>query len=88
MKPVEHTESLDAYEASVAAYREFFRSEVIGIFDDPLLPFNVRTRLAYEEPKWVGYEVMLDVFPEVIAYGILCLSRDIKPDERHLVVVC
>ena len=38
--------------------------------------------------KWVGHEVVLDVFPNVIAYGILLLPRDLKADEKRPVVVC
>ena len=31
---------------------------------------------------------MLDVYPDVIAYGLLLLPRDLKPGERRPVVVC
>ena len=30
----------------------------------------------------------MDVFPDVIAYGILLLPKDIKPGEKRPVVVC
>jgi hypothetical protein len=36
----------------------------------------------------VGYEVVLDVYPDVIASGILLLPKSLKPDERRPVVVC
>ena len=62
--------------------------EVIGRFDHPLLPPNPRTRKSYDEEKWTGYEVVLDVFPDVIAYGILLLPKDLKPGEKRPVVVC
>ena len=54
----------------------------------PLLPPHPRTRQVYDEPKCTGYEVVLDVFPDVIAYGILLVPKDIKPGERRPVVVC
>ncbi len=82
------THSLDAYVQSREWYRNYFAEEVVGRFDEPVLPPNVRSRKAYDEEKWVGYEVMLDVFPDVIAYGILLLPRDLKPGERRPVVVC
>jgi hypothetical protein len=82
------TSSLARYEKSVEPYREFFAREVIGQFDDPLLPPNVRSRKSYDNPKWTGYEVVMDVFPDVIAYGILLLPRDLKPGEKRPVVVC
>lgn len=82
------TSSLDAYEKSVAPYREAFETEVIGKFDRPLLPANPRTRQIYSESKWTGYEVALDVFPEVFAYGLLLMPNDIAPGEKRPVVVC
>ena len=32
----------------------------------------------YDTPKWIGYEVVLDVHPDVFAYGILLLPKDLK----------
>ena len=69
-------------------YRNYFHEEVLGRFDDPPLPPNPRTRRIYDRPKWVGYEVVLDVFPDLFAWGILCIPRDIRPGERRPVVVC
>ena len=69
-------------------YREQFRDEVIGRFDEPLLPFNARTRKVAETAKWTAYDVVLDVFPELIAWGVLVVPKDLKPGERRPVVVC
>jgi len=69
-------------------YREYFWNEVMGRFDEPLLPANARTRKIYDTEKWVGYEVVLDVWPEVFAWGILLVPKDIQPGERRPVVVC
>ncbi len=82
------TSSLEKYRASVETYREFFANEVIGHFDQPLLSPNVRSRKAYDEAKWTGYEVAMDVFPDVIAYGLLLLPKDLASGERRPVVVC
>jgi len=41
----------------------------------------------YDEPKFRGYEVALDVWPEVFAYGILLVPKNIE-NERRPVVVC
>jgi hypothetical protein len=38
--------------------------------------------------KWTRYEVVMDVFPDVISYGLLTLPNDIKDGERRPVVVC
>lgn len=82
------TSSLDKYVPSVEPYRKFFYDEVIGRFDLKLQPFNARTRLAYDRPAWAGYEVVLDVFPEVIAYGVLLVPKNLAPGEKRPVVVC
>jgi hypothetical protein len=54
----------------------------------PNVPANPRTRQIYDEPKYRGYEVMLDVWPGVFAYGILLVPKDLKPGEKRAVVVC
>jgi dienelactone hydrolase len=82
------TSSLEKYQESVEWYRDYFRHEVIGHFDVPLASPNPRSRRAYDAEKWTGYEVMLDVFPDVFAYGILCVPKVILPGERRPVVVC
>ena len=68
--------------------RTFFWEEVIGRLPDPNLPINPRTRLIYDEPKFKGYEVMLDVWKDVFAYGILLVPKDLKAGEHRPVVVC
>jgi dienelactone hydrolase len=80
--------SPDSFIVRAKAYREYFADEIIGRFHDKYLPFNARTRQLYDKPRWAGYEVMLDVYPDVIASGILLVPKDIKPGERRPVVVC
>ncbi len=82
------TSSSAAFRQSVEPYREYFDTEVIGRFDIQPLPAKPRTRKSYEGEKWTGYEVVLDVLPEVFAYGVLLVPRDVKPGERRPVVVC
>ncbi len=82
------TSSLENYQKSVEKYREHFRTQTIGDFEYERLPFNARSRKVYDEARWTGYEVVLDVFPDVIAYGILCVPKDIPQGERRPVVVC
>jgi dienelactone hydrolase len=81
-------ESLEKYEESTAPFREFFAEEVIGRFNLELLPPNVRTRKVEENDKWTRYEVVMDVFPDVIAYGLLTLPKGIQHGEKRPVVVC
>jgi dienelactone hydrolase len=69
-------------------YRDYIWDEIIGRLPGPTPPMNPRTRLIYDTPKFRGYEVVLDVWPDVFAYGILLLPKDLKPGERRPVVVC
>lgn len=62
--------------------------DVIGRFPAATLPANPRTRRVYDEASWVGYDVVLDVWPGVFAWGVLLLPKDLKPGERRPVVVC
>ena len=82
------TSSIEAYEASIEPFRQEFREEVIGRFDLDLLPPNAHTRLIAESDKWKRYEVVVDVFDGLFAYGILTVPTDIKHQERRPVVVC
>ncbi|MCC7373021.1 MAG: dienelactone hydrolase family protein [Verrucomicrobiales bacterium] len=80
--------SPEKFQETQTAYRDYFDRTVIGKFDDALLPARPRSRLAYEDTRWRGYEVVLDVFPEVFAYGLLLVPKDLREGERRPVVVC
>lgn len=82
------TSSLEEYSKTIEPYRDYFRKRVIGQFDHELMKPNPRSRKILEHKKWTGYEVMLDVFPDVFAYGILLVPKDIQPGEKRPVVVC
>lgn len=80
--------SLEKYEKSTKPLRDYLWEETIGKLPAPTMPMNPRTRLVYETPKWKGYEVTLDLYPDVFSYGILLVPNDLKPDEKRPVVVC
>jgi len=80
--------SLERWKATTRRQRDYLWEEVIGRLPAPSLPTNARTRLIYDTGDLVGYEVVLDVWPGVFAYGILVLPKDIAPGERRPVVVC
>ena len=88
------TDSLENFKTTIEPYREKFRTEVIGDFELPLLPPNVRTRPYQVGDKTLSYEVVMDVMEsggeKVIAYGILTLPKelDLSSGERRPVVVC
>jgi hypothetical protein len=80
--------SLARWEATVEPYRDFVYDEMIGRLPAPTIDPNVRTRQVLDAPGFVAYEVMIDVYPDVIAGGILLLPKDLKPGEKRPVVVC
>jgi dienelactone hydrolase len=77
----------DNYAEKVAVARERFRTEIIGDWERPLLPARPRSRLIYETPTWTGYEVVLDVFDEVFALGVLLVPKDKQPVRSRPCVV-
>lgn len=88
MQPLYASKSLEEYKVNVEKYREHFATEIIGRFDHRLLPPNPKSRKTYHKEKWTGYEVSLEVFPDVFAYGVLLLPKDLKDGEKRPVVVC
>lgn len=82
------TGSLADFEASAEGYRKYLYEEVIGKCPDSFLPPNPRARKAYDEARWTGYEVVLEVFPDVMACGVLLVPKGIPRGERRPVVVC
>ncbi|MGH7226731.1 MAG: alpha/beta hydrolase family protein, partial [Gemmataceae bacterium] len=82
------TSSLENYQKSCEPFRKQLDEEVLGKLPAPTLPMNPQTRPIYDEPKWRGYEVTLDLYPDVFAYGILLLPKDLKAGEKRPVVVC
>jgi dienelactone hydrolase len=82
------TSSVEKYQASTEPFRKQLWEEVLGKLPEPTEPINPRTKASYDEPKWRGYEVTLDLYPDVFAYGILLVPKDLKPGEKRPVVVC
>ena len=80
--------SIERWQETCQYYRDFLWDEVIGRCPPPSVPANPRTRLIHDEPGFKGYEVVLDVWEDAFAYGILLVPKGIKSDERRPVVVC
>ena len=68
--------SLPEFEAHTVKERERFWNEVIGRLPDPSLPMNAKSRFVRETDKVAIYEVTLDVWDDVFAWGWLCLPKD------------
>ena len=80
--------TIENWKNSCVEFKNYFWNEVIGRCPQPDVPAKPKTRLIYDEPKWTGYEVVLDVWDEVFAYGIILIPKDLKPNEKRPVVVC
>ncbi len=80
--------SAEQWKKTTQPMRDYIWDEVIGRMPAPSVPPNARTRLLFDEPKFRGYEVMLDVWPGIFDHGILLVPKDIRPGERRPVVVC
>ncbi|WP_236974412.1 hypothetical protein [Membranihabitans maritimus] len=70
-----------------AALRENLWS-TLGRLPDPTEPLEIRARLIESNKVWRRYEVILPVWPEVFAWGLLTVPMDIKEGEQLPVVVC
>jgi len=80
----------DAARATTAvdAHRERIRRDLIGLIPDELLPFAANSRQILDDPAFTGWEVTIDVFPDVIAGGILLVPKGIPAGEKRPAVVC
>lgn len=80
--------SIEQWQNTCQYYRDYLWDEVIGRCPPPSLPTNPRTRLIYDTPGFRGYEVVLDVWDEAFAYGILLVPKGLQSNECRPVVVC
>lgn len=75
-------------ESTIVDYRNRFSTEILGELRPPTLPTSPRTRQIYDTPAFVGYEVTLDLYPDIFAYGILLVPKGIQAGEKRAVIVC
>ena len=68
--------SPDHFVKETIAYRKYFQEDIIGKFEDKLLPPNPQTRKIYDKERWSGYEVVLEVYPHLMAAGMLLIPKD------------
>jgi hypothetical protein len=83
--------SVDDWMTSVEPLRQLVYEEMIGKLPPPSMPLNPRSRrFTNVEPDmpYTAYEVVLDVYPDVIAGGVLLIPNGLKPGEKRPVVVC
>ncbi len=81
-------QSPEVFAREAEPFRKTLADEVIGRIDDPVLAADPHARKVYDTARWTGHEVKLNVYPDVFAWGILLVPKDIKEGERRPVVVC
>ena len=79
---------VDSWKASSAVYRERMWTDLIGKLPPADVAANPRSRLYCETSDYRGYEVRLEVYRDVFAYGILLVPHDAEAGEERPVVVC
>ncbi len=76
-----------AWQDSMKNFQMDLWNDIIGHIPSGRLPLNPHSRQIFNEPSWTGYEVTLDVLPDVIMWGYLLLPKDIKAGEKRPVIV-
>jgi dienelactone hydrolase len=78
----------DQWDTQCEPFRKEMWEQVIGKFPAANLPINPLSRKIMETDKWIGYEVTLDVWQDVFAWGYLLVPKGIGKNEKRPVVVC
>ena len=78
----------DQWDAQCELFRKEMWEQIIGKFPTANLPINPLSRKIMETDKWIGYEVTLDVWQDVFAWGYLLVPKGIGKNEKRPVVVC
>lgn len=85
----EARKTLPIWSESSQKFRDLVWSEMIGRLPEvPAVPANVRSRKVLENDLYEGYEVLLDVEPQIVATGILLWPKGMQAAEKRPVVVC
>lgn len=77
----------EAWDRAMQPLRDQFWTEINGRLPPGSGPLSVRSRELYRRPESTGYEVVIDVLPDVALWGYLLLPNDLAPGERRPVVV-
>jgi cephalosporin-C deacetylase-like acetyl esterase len=80
--------SVGRFTATAEPYRERFWEDVIGKLPPGTADWNPRSRQIWESEKVTAYEITLDVYEGVFAYGYLLIPKGMAPGEKRPAVVC
>ncbi|GAA4439513.1 hypothetical protein GCM10023091_21800 [Ravibacter arvi] len=79
--------SPDGFAEKGNSFRQIFANDIIGRFPDKLTDPAPRSRKVYDMARWTGHEVLLNVFGDFSAAGVILIPKDLKEDEKRPVVV-
>lgn len=77
----------DDWEMQTEEYRAYFWENIIGKISDPKVDMNSQTRQIYDEATWTGYDITINVLPDIFAWGFLLKPKNIVPGEKRPVIV-
>lgn len=80
--------SPDAWRQQQPELRQWVHNDLIGRLPDARTPPRPRSRRVLETDKYVGYEIVLEVYDDVIAAGVLLIPKGLPASEQRPVVVC
>lgn len=78
----------EAWKGQQSQLRTWVHEELIGRVSLARSPLRPRSRRVLETDRYVGYEIVTDVFDEVIAAGVLLIPKGLKDAEKRPVIVC
>ena len=73
---------------STTPFKTILWNDIFGRLPTADRVITAQTRLFEDRPKWTGYEVVLNVWKDVFAWGYLLLPKNMRFGERRPVVVC
>ncbi|MFM7058526.1 MAG: hypothetical protein ACKO2P_16555 [Planctomycetota bacterium] len=78
----------DVWKQNQPDLRTWVHEELIGRLTQARAPLQPRSRKVLDTAAYVGFEVLLDVFDDVVASGVLLIPKDLRDGQRRMTVVC
>lgn len=82
------TDTLENWWAGTTPFKSILWNDIFGRLPTADRIITPQSRIVENRPKWTGYEVVLNVWKDVFAWGYLLLPKDMRYGERRPVVVC
>jgi dienelactone hydrolase len=82
------TDSPENWWVGTTPFKTILWNDVFGRLPTADRLITAQSRLFEDRPKWTGYEVVLNVWKDVFAWGYLLLPKNMRFGERRPVVVC